>query len=997
MSDEPLNLEKVRARLANARGQQYWRSLDELASSEEFRDLLNREFPRQASEWNDPNPVSRRRFLKLMGASLALAGLTGCTFDQPNEQIRPYVRKPDPVIPGLPLFFATSMPLGGYATGLLVRSNEGRPTKVEGNPDHPASLGATDAYSQASVLTLYDPDRSQQVLNAGQPSTWENFVSALDGALAPLRSNGGAGLRILTETSTSPTFGSQMEALLQALPQARWVAYEATGDAARVGAQAAFGQDVEAHYNFEQARVIVSLDADLLQFAPGRVRYARDIVAGRSLQDGATTMNRIYSIESTITITGALADHRLPLRASSIEAFARALAQGVGVAGVEGAAPAGVSPEWLAALVQDLQANRGASVVVAGEGQSPTVHALVHAINVALNNVGTTVTYTEPVVVSPIDQFGNFRQLVQEMASGQVQALLILGGNPVYTAPADVDFAGALANVPFSAHLSLYVDETSSKTTWHIPAAHYLESWGDARAYDGTASIIQPLIAPLYGGKTVYELISVVQGQPASAYDLVRAYWQGQASGSFASFWRQALHKGVIDGTAAPSVSVTPTGSFAPATQPADGLEVTFRLDPAIWDGQFANNGWLQELPKPFTSLTWDNVAMMSVATASKYGVTTGDQIELSYQGRTVTAPVWVQPGQPDETIAVTLGYGRTNAGQVGNGVGFNANALRLADNPGFAVGVELRKLNTTYTLASTQSHFAMEGRDLVRVATLEDFLHDPLLGHGGGGHGEEESGHESGHPSLYPSDQFVYNGNKWGMVIDANTCIGCNSCMIGCQSENNVPVVGKDQVKMSREMHWLKIDQYYYGDDLANPEMVFQPRMCQQCEEAPCEVVCPVAATVHDHEGLNAMVYNRCVGTKYCSNNCPYKVRRFNFFQYSKKDIPVLQLVNNPEVTVRDRGVMEKCTYCVQRISAARIAAERENRPIADGEIKTACQQACPTNAITFGNLNDTGSRVAKLHDLPGNYTLLEELGVKPRTSYLPRVRNPNPNITQS
>jgi Fe-S-cluster-containing dehydrogenase component len=798
-------------------------------------------------------------------------------------------------------------------------------------------------------------------------------------------SSDGAGLRILTETSTSPTLATQMEALLTALPQAKWVAYEPVADNGRVGALQAFNQDVDVSYNFDQASVIVSLDADILQFSPGRVRYARDIVAGRSLkEENANRMNRVYSVESTLTITGALADNRLPIKASEVEGFTRALAQAVGVAGVEGGAPASVAPEWIAALAKDLQANAGTSVVVAGDTQPPVVHALALAINEALGNIGTTVVVTEPIVVSPANQIAGITELVQEMAAGQVQTLLIAGGNPVYSAPSDLNFAEALKNVPFSAHLSLYVDETSSQTTWHVPAAHYLESWGDARAYNGVASIIQPLIAPLYGGKDIYEFIGAIQGDTTSTYDRVRAYWQTQATGSFASFWRLALNKGVIENTEAAPASVSVSGNFGSPTQSAQGLEVTFRLDTAIWDGRFANNSWLQELPKPFSTLTWDNAASVSLDTAQSLGVTRGDRLSLSVNGQTLEIPVLIQPGQPNDTIALSLGYGRSNAGQVGNNRGFNVNVLRTSATMGFVSGVAASKANAkTYKLATTQNHFTMEGRDLARIATLDDFIKDPALGH---------EGHATNH-TLLP-EEHVYNGNKWGMVIDINSCIGCNACMVGCQAENNVPVVGKDQVLNSREMHWLKIDNYYYGDDVHSPALAFQPRACHHCEEAPCEIVCPVAATVHDDEGLNAMVYNRCIGTKYCSNNCPYKVRRFNYFEYAKKDIPVLQLVNNPEVTVRDRGVMEKCTYCAQRISAARIQAEREGRPITDGEVKTACQQACPTNAISFGNLNDESSEVAKLHHLPSNYAMLSELGVKPRTSYLPRVRNPNPEI---
>jgi molybdopterin-containing oxidoreductase family iron-sulfur binding subunit len=992
-SKEPLNLAAIRARLAGARGREYWRSLDELAATAEFQDYLHREFPRQASEWIDPSPISRRQFLKLMGASLALAGLSGCQLTEPQEKIVPYVNKPDSLVPGLPLFYATAMPLGGYATGLLVRSNEGRPTKVEGNPDHPASLGAADTFAQASILGLYDPDRAQAVTNGGQASTWDEFLAALGTALGQQGGSGGAGLRVLTETVTSPTLIAQMQALLQQFPQARWYQYEpGSGDGARAGAQQAFGQPVNTVYRFDQASVVVSLDANFLLHAPGRLRYAREFVGGRLLRDERRTMNRLYVVESTPTITGATADHRLPLKASQVEAFGRALAQALGVNAGGAAAPAGVPADWIPALASDLQANRGRSIVIAGEEQPAAVHALAHAINAALGNVGATVIYTAPVEANPGDQLAGLRELAADMAAGSVQLLVTISGNPAYTAPADLAFADALAKVPFRAHLGPYADETAALAQWHIPEAHYLESWSDARAFDGTATIIQPLIAPLYGGKTAHELVAALLGQNASSFDIVRGYWQGQGSGDFDTFWRTTLNKGIVEGTALPPISVTAAAPAAPAAAPAEqGLEITFRLDPTIWDGRFANNGWLQELPKPLTTMTWDNVAMISPATAERLALQNGDEVNLSYKGRTVRAPVWIQAGQPDDSVAVTLGYGRSRSGQVGQGIGFNANALRTADAPGFGSGLELAKVGSGYVLATAQKHFALEGRELVRHATLDEFIKNPSFSHAP--EGEQAGGHEE-LPSLYP--QYPYEGNKWGMVIDTNACIGCNACVVACQSENNISVVGKEQVALSREMHWLKIDTYFEGG-LANPQTLFQPRMCVHCENAPCEVVCPVQATVHDSEGLNVMVYNRCVGTRYCSNNCPYKVRRFNFLKYSKNDVPVIQLSYNPEVTVRERGVMEKCTYCVQRISAARVAAERENRPIRDGEVVTACQQACPTNAIVFGNLNDTNSQVVKLKAQESSYDLLADLNTHPRTSHMPRVRNPNPEIKEA
>jgi MoCo/4Fe-4S cofactor protein with predicted Tat translocation signal len=991
MTKEPLDLAALRARLAGRRGKEYWRSLEELAETADFQDLLRHEFPQGADIWEAT--LSRRGFLKVMGASMAMAGLTGCALTSPEEKIVPYVNKPDAVVPGIPLFFATAMPLGGYATGVLVRSNEGRPTKVEGNPDHPASLGATDVYSQASILSLYDPDRSQTVLKDSQPSTWEDFVGALNGVLATQRGKGGAGLRILTETVTSPTLIAQMQALLQQFPQAKWYQYEpGSGDGARAGAQLAFGQPVNTIYNFEQADVVLSLDSNFMLTAPGRVRYARQFMAGRLVRDGRKQMNRLYVVESTPSITGAQADHRLPLKAGQIEAFTRALAQALGVNAGGTAAPAGVPADWLPALVADLQAKRGRSIVIAGEEQPAAVHALAHAINATLGNVGATVTYTAPAEANPGDQLAGLRELTGDMAGGKVEVLLTLDGNPAYTAPADLAFADALAKVGFRAHLGMHADETAALSTWHIPAAHYLEAWSDARAFDGSVSIIQPLIAPIWGGKTAHDLLAALLGQNTSGYDAVRAYWQSQrtlSGDAFETFWRTSLNKGVIEGTTLPAATVTLNSAAVatPSTVPAEqGLELTFRLDPSIWDGRFANNGWLQELPKPLTTLTWDNVAMVSPKLAEQQGLQNGDVIELSYKGRKLSAPVWIMPGQPDESVAITLGYGRSKAGSVGDGAGFNAYALRTADAPGFGGGLAISKVGGGFVLANTQKHYALEGRDLIRHATLAEFLQNPNFVH----EGAESHGPQ---PSLYPD--YAYNGNKWGMVIDTQACIGCNACVIACQSENNIAVIGKDQVSKSREMHWLKIDTYFEGD-LENPTTLFQPRMCQHCENAPCEVVCPVQATVHDHEGLNAMIYNRCVGTRYCSNNCPYKVRRFNFLQYSKNDVPVIQLSYNPQVTVRNRGVMEKCTYCVQRISAARIDADRDNRPIADGEVITACQQACPTNAIVFGNLNDTGSQVAKLKAQELSYGLLEELNTKPRTSYMPRVRNPNPAIKE-
>jgi molybdopterin-containing oxidoreductase family iron-sulfur binding subunit len=978
----------IRRRLAERRGPEYWRSLDELADTAEFQELLHREFPDGATEWSDP--VGRREFLKLMGASLALAGLTACS-SQPGDRIVPYSRAPEEVVPGKPLFFATAVTLGGCTTGLLVESHEGRPTKIEGNPLHPGSLGATDAVTQASILTLYDPDRSQTVTHTGRPSTWNGFAAALTRQLEGSARPQGGGLRILTETVVSPTLAGQLAAVLAKYPAASWHQYEPmTRDAARAGARAAFGEPLNAVYRVDQADAIVSLGSDLLAAGPGAVRYAREFASRRHAQSPTERMNRLYVFEATPSLTGAAADHRLAVRDADMDLLARTLA---GRCGVEaGVLPRQPSPEqlkWIDAVARDLVAHRGASLVVAGDEQPPAIHLLAHAVNAALGNVGRTVVYTDPIEAAPVDQMDSLGQLVAAMQAGTVETLLILGGNPVYTAPADVPFADAMDRVPFRAHLSLYEDETSARCHWHLPEAHYLEGWSDGRAYDGTASVQQPLIAPLYGGRTSHEVVATLLGDPRSGYDIVRDSWRSRHGGSdFETFWRRALHDGVVSGSALPARTPTWKGGVpAPAPVVGAGLDLLFRADPAVWDGRFANNGWLQELPKPLTKLTWDNAALLGPSTAERLGVKNEDTIELAYASRRLKAPVWILPGQADGTVTLHLGYGRTRAGRAGTGTGVNAYALRTAAAPWGGGGLTVAKTGERYRLASTQGHHTMQGRNLVRAATVEAFRKDPDVARTAA---DRELAHN---PTLYP--EHKYAGYAWGMAIDLNACTGCNACVVACQSENNSPVVGKGEVLVGREMHWLRIDRYYKGD-LEAPETVHQPVPCMQCENAPCEPVCPVAATVHSAEGLNDMVYNRCVGTRYCSNNCPYKVRHFNFLQYQDDRTPSLRLLRNPNVTVRSRGVMEKCTYCVQRINEARIQAKLQDREIRDGEVVTACEAVCPSQAIVFGNVNDPDSRVSRLKGHPLNYALLGELNTQPRTTYLARLRNPNPALGQ-
>jgi len=1020
-----LDLESVRARLDEASkthaGPEYWRSLEELAGSPAFQEALHREFPKGASEWVDS--VSRRGFLKVMGASMALAGMTGCV-RLPLEPIVPYVRQPEDVIPGRPQFYATAMTLGGYASPLLVESHLGRPTKIEGNDKHPASLGGTDIFAQAHVLGLYDPDRSQSVVSMGDQRSWQSFLTALHGPLSAQKALQGAGIRILTPTISSPTLADQLRGFLKIYPQAKWHVYEPVNrDNVLEGAKLAFGQPVETIYDFEKADVIVSLDADFLYAGfPGNVRYIRDFAKRRNPEPFVGldkslyphSMNRLYVIESTPTTTGAKADHRLPARSSEIEGFAHGLATLLEVP--TDATGAGGKPEvmkFLMALISDLANHRGSSIVIAGDHQPPAVHALTHAINAKLGNMYKTVLPCFAVDPNPINQTESLKELATDIQSGKVDLLAILGGNPAYDAPSDLNFAELLKSneVPLRVHLGLYQNETAELCQWHVNQAHELEAWGDARTYDGTVSIIQPLIAPLYGGKSALEFVALLSGQADSTgYDLTRAYWQKQHTGAdFEQFWRKSLHDGWIEGTLvvpfAEAGSARQSNIASPAASDPNTIELNIRRDPTIYDGQFSNNGWLQELPKPMTKLTWDNAILIGPKMAERLQIKVEDVVELSVpgngvNGKKVTGPVWIQAGHPDNSVTVTLGYGRKRAGRVGTAVGFDAYALRTTAAPWIATGLQIRKTGETYKLASTQGYQSMDTPDgghrpLVRETTLEEYRKEPTFAQ------EEEPAPGL---TLYKPYPYKEEDYAWGMAIDLNSCVGCNNCMLACQSENNIAVVGKEQAVIGRHMHWIRVDTYYqYPDpearDRDNPKAFFQPVPCMQCENAPCEVVCPVGATNHSSEGLNDMVYNRCVGTRYCSNNCPYKVRRFNFLLFQDWVTPQYKMMRNPDVSVRSRGVMEKCTYCIQRINEHKIDAEtasvREGKQIKVGdELQTACQQSCPARAIIFGNLNDPDSKVSKLKALSRNYSLLGELNTRPRTTYLAEVSNPNPEL---
>ena len=984
---------EVKSKLEELRGREYWRSLEEIARTKDFQEHLRREFRVPID-----SGVDRRELLTLMGASIALAGLTGCT-RQPEEKILPYVRTPEQLAAGQPLFYATAHLYGGYARGILAETHNGRPTKIEGNELHPGSLGATDVFAQASILSLYDPDRSQTLTRLGEIRPWSTLLADVKLVLEKQRPVRGAGVRILTPTVTSPTLAAQLADFLAAFPAAKWICWEPCGrENAAEGARLAFGAPVETRYAFEMADIVLSLDADFLGSGPAMPRYVHDFTSRRR---DTTKFSRLYVVEPTPSLTGARADHRRPMRPDEILEFARAVAGEVRAA----AAPvqtrtAEVDP-FVGAVVKDLVRHRGRSLVLAGDTEPPEVHALAHLANEILGNAGQTVFTSDPVAAGSLSGTPALVELAREIAAGDVGMLLVLGGNPVFSAPADLKLAEILERVPLRIRLGLYDDETSAHCHWHIPAAHPLEAWSDARAFDGTVTILQPLIAPLYEGKSVHEVLAALSEQPErSGHDIVKDFWKKQiAAAEFDRFWRRALHDGVVAGTAFPEKTVkvnqaalsalAPSPSAERPAPSAPSLVALFRPDPTIYDGEYANNGWLQELPKPLTKLTWDNAALVAASTAERLKLADQDVVTLTLDGRQIEAPVLVLPGQAEDCVTLHLGYGRPRGGRLSSGAGFDAYRLRSSAKPWAATGLQIAPTGRKKNLARTQIHHSMDTpvghRDIVRAGTAAGYAKDPEVF---AKMGEEPPGPEL---TLYPKLPAGHYG--WGLSIDLSTCVGCNACVVACQAENNIPIVGKAQVLVGREMHWIRVDNYYEGG-LENPKSYHQPVTCMHCENAPCEVVCPVAATVHSAEGLNEMVYNRCVGTRYCSNNCPYKVRRFNFFLYQDFTTESLKLQRNPDVTVRSRGVMEKCSYCVQRINRARIEAERQNRPIRDGEIVTACQQACPAQAIVFGNVNDPESRVSKAKAEKRTYALLAQLGTRPRTTYLASLSNPNPEL---
>jgi molybdopterin-containing oxidoreductase family iron-sulfur binding subunit len=996
----------------------HWRSLAELGADPKFNQQLDNEFAEPVDEL-DTNGTGRRTFLQVMGASMALAGATtGCRWER--DEILPLSQRPEALVPGEPRQYVTSIELDGVAGGLLVTTVDGRPIKVDGNPKHPESQGAATIYQQASLLDLYDPDRSQDVaLNPRQRAvaTWESFASWATAEMEALRGTGGAGLAFLLEPTLSPTVARLQAELAAIFPKAIWASYSVNHrDAALEGANIAFGRKLRTVIAYERARVILSLDADPLSpTTPRSLLAARSIVAAREPELRAD-MNRIYAVESSYSLIGTLADHRLPLRSSDVLAFVSELDALITAKG--GTAPGVAQPrpkrDWLEqpkprafidALVTDLLAARGASAIVVGEHQPPEVHAIVHRLNALLGNINQTIHYLEEPNAALPSQAQQLRELVAGMRDGRVTTLFILGANPVVTAPVDLEFAQALGKVTKSVHLSYYENETSAACQWHLPQAHALESWGDARAYDGTIAIAQPMIQPLYAGRTAAELLAFLQtGNLLKGYDLLRRTHAGLSDAKM----RVAIQTGIVAGTAFARVApeLKPLTPLVPVEEVSpESLELVLSAASNLHDGRFANNAWLIELPDPITKVTWDNPAWFAPKTAERLGITDGDVVEIQADGRKVSCSAVVVPGQAEGSIRLALGWGRTEAGRVGGSiqhnvapVGTNAYALRTEKFSHVIPNVTATRTGKKQLMASTQDLHAIDqrGREgiqarlgmIVREATLEEFRAKPDF--------VQEAVH---HPPLLQmwKPPVSYDGHRWGMSIDMTKCIGCNACMVACQAENNVPVVGKEAVSRGREMHWIRVDRYFTGTP-DEPSVSFQPLPCQHCENAPCEQVCPVGATMHSSEGLNDMTYNRCIGTRYCSNNCPYKVRRFNYFNYhlelKKPDQQIRKMVFNPDVTVRFRGVMEKCTFCVQRIQRTKIQSKNDRRPIKDGEIKTACQQACPTDVIVFGDLNDKSSRVARLQERSRSYALLEELNNRPRIQYLARIRNPNPKL---
>lgn len=966
--------------------------LDQLGQTPEFQGWANGiDSPEAGSQELDSN--SRRDILKIMAAGAGLAGLVSCR--RPVQNIVSFSKGVEDLIPGKPLFYNTIFNVGGVAQGLRIEANDGRPTKVEGNPVHPTSKGAANTYSQGSVLGLYDPDRCTYVMKDQAASSWDAFSAFSKEHFAKLGE--GEGLAFVCERNAGDSYRAVVAAAQKKWPKALWLHWEAlNNDNAVLGAQMATGTAAEALYAYDKAEVVVALDHDFLGTDASTVLPTKLFSQKRKVIKPGETMNRLYAVEGHFSLTGGMADHRLRLKPSEIAGFASELLKLV-----ESTAEIQVAGEgrkkFVAALAKDLKKNAGKSIVSAGPRQSPEVHALALAINQVLGNIGTTLTLVQPLTAPQNEALKAFGKA---LSGGQISTLVILGGNPAYTLPSDLNFADGAKKAKTVIHLGLEHDETAALAHWCLPQSHFLEAWGDGRSIDGTASIQQPVIAPLYGSKSASEVLAELVGMESPrGYELVKSFWSQGFAGDKEKSWKKALHDGVVEGTAYPALKLNvdvKKVSAMPVPSPTSSTEILFLAANGVYDGRFANNAWLVELPDPMTKVVWDNCVTMSQKTAESlkanmgFIAEEGDMVSLSVGGASIEAAVLVVPGQADGVLGITLGYGREKIGRVGKGAGFNAYKLRSSSGMGYAT-VTAAKSNKSYLLVRTQDDPAgdtQNDRPIAREVSLEEFAKDA-----------SKVAAVPGPPldSLFPDWQYD-KGNQWGMTIDLNSCTGCNACLVACFSENNIPMVGKKFVAMGREMHWIRLDRYYAGD-ADDTTVAVQPLNCQQCENAPCESVCPVAATVHSPEGLNDMAYNRCIGTRYCMNNCPYKVRKFNYLNWTKSKTEVENLGSNPDVSTRMRGVMEKCTYCTQRISEGKINAKTDpagRRAVRDGEIKTACQQTCPADAISFGNINDPNSEVSKMKASPRNYALLAELNVRPRTTYLAKLRNTNPDLAQ-
>jgi len=1006
----------------------YWKSLGELAKNDEYEKFVEREFPENATELNDK--VSRRSFLRVMGASIALAGFAACR--RPVQKIMPYSKMPEDVTPGNPLYYASAMPFQDALDGIVVENNEGRPGKIEGNEMPRTSNGNTSIFGQAAILNMFDPDRSRYVRKDGERSSVSAFAKFCSNHFSDTNQN----IAFVSEANSSPTYNRLKEQAMDQFSNAQWITYEAFGeDNALEGTNIAFGQRLRTVNHYDEANTIVSFDDDFLNPAADKnsVENTKQFTDQRAVTSPDDDMSRLYAVESTFSLTGSNADNRLRIKSGEVELFIYALATELaksvnGLSAFNGYTNKFSDHEWIPVLAEELLANRGESIVTVGRDHAPALHATVAAINVALGNDGETVTYHD---VPHIDNQNNreaFAGLVEDLNGGNVDTVVLVGTNPAFTAPSDLNFADALSNAGQIVHLSDYYDETSKLANWHINRAHFLEAWGDGYSYTGTRSIIQPQIEPLYSGVSEVEFLgTILNGEKPKGYDLVQNTWQDFYGSNFKSQWEQALHDGIAGENTFPTESVrissgfsSQVSSFLNNAGPSDGMELVIRADSNVFDGRFANNGWLQELPEPMTKITWDNVALMSKKTADELGVKQAglgkaevEMIALTVDGTTVEMPAWVQPGHADDSITITVGYGREGIGRVANKTGFDTYPLRTTENMHFASDISVEKTGEMYEIACTQDHNTMEGRSLLRHATLQEYREDPHFSSYESSYDAEMPGlsyaeeHGEDEPlsifNSYDEQEYPDDQPQWGMSIDLNACTGCGVCTIACTAENNIPVVGKREVSNGREMHWIRNDRYFDGD-VNDPKALHQPVPCMHCELAPCEQVCPVAATTHSEDGMNQMTYNRCIGTRYCANNCPYKVRRFNFFNYSEEfltsgdDPEIIQMAMNPEVTVRFRGVMEKCTYCVQRVNRAKterdIETNGETQKPKDGAVETACQQACPADAIYFGDLTDPESKVVQTKKNNRNYLLLEELNTRPRTSYLSELSNPNPKL---